>query len=401
MAEAEKLATVKSLTTEHPITTPIIMTVNGNLEVTQELLTEQVRRSSNDLFPLGWYSQPSKLLTPSTSGHINMSRPRGGALGSFIERGFTQGMSTKTSEVSDLELYCPNLRLPLRQLTPHVQLPPLIIKQTRLNQLPNEVLEYIQTFLTVFIPTTQHITPFLRTIKDHTNLEPSEQNFHVEPVALKEPFKVRIITTGPESQYYICRYIQKATHKQLRACANFAPIGEPLTGNYLNNNLLVPREDEFYVSGDYTGATNNINPGLSEACANEISRNAGWTEEVRQTYIKSLTGHHFNLGGGQAEWAPQKWGQLMGSPTSFPILCIINLALTRYAFEISNFRGKSTWTLEETHAVINGDDIGFVADQNLYNIWKQITAAGGLTPSMGKNFCSKKIYNSEYDDALS
>jgi hypothetical protein len=39
--------------------------------------------------------------------------------------------------------------------------------------------------------------------------------------------------------------------------------------------------------------------------------------------------------------------------------------------------------------LINGDDIGFVANAKLYNIWQKIVPQVGLTPSPGKNYASR------------
>jgi len=79
---------------------------------------------------------------------------------------------------------------------------------------------------------------------------------------------------------------------------------------------------------------------------------------------------------------------LMGSPTSFVVLCIINLALSRYALEL---RLQRSLRLTQTGILVNGDDIGFVTDSSGYNIWKHVTASGGLSPSPGKNYTSRNF----------
>jgi len=78
----------------------------------------------------------------------------------------------------------------------------------------------------------------------------------------------------------------------------------------------------------------------------------------------------------------------MGSPTSFPVLCVVNLALTRLALEA---RLGKVIPLHDLDVLINGDDIGFVTDKYGYALWQHITSLGGLAPSMGKNFTSTKF----------
>jgi hypothetical protein len=86
----------------------------------------------------------------------------------------------------------------------------------------------------------------------------------------------------------------------------------------------------------------------------------------------------------------------MGSPVSFPILCLFNAALTRFALEVANF-GQS-YMLKDLPMLINGDDLLCRTTPYEYDTWKEITRFGGLIPSMGKNFRSDTIgtINSEF-----
>jgi hypothetical protein len=95
----------------------------------------------------------------------------------------------------------------------------------------------------------------------------------------------------------------------------------------------------------------------------------------------------------------------MGSPTSFPILCVLNLALTRYALELAaqhwnpepESGGRPVISLANVPILVNGDDIVFRANKLELLVWKDVTRMGGLIPSIGKNFTHGKYFtiNSE------
>jgi hypothetical protein len=83
----------------------------------------------------------------------------------------------------------------------------------------------------------------------------------------------------------------------------------------------------------------------------------------------------------------QIWGQLMGSPVSFPILCIVNYAVTRHVMERAY--GKTITLLDEALKV-NGDDVLFTLPPADYQLWCSNVSAAGLSPSIGKNYVSRR-----------
>jgi hypothetical protein len=82
----------------------------------------------------------------------------------------------------------------------------------------------------------------------------------------------------------------------------------------------------------------------------------------------------------------QKRGQLMGSITSFPILCMINAAVCRWACELADRR---VWSLNDVRLAVNGDDCVFRADKSVYKFWQQLGKAVGLEESLGKTYVSR------------
>jgi len=130
----------------------------------------------------------------------------------------------------------------------------------------------------------------------------------------------------------------------------------------------------------------------------------------------SLVGHRIVANPRKTEDGPvQTWGQLMGSPASFPILNIVNAAATAVALMVYQglYRGRKgqelfDWVrfkaipridkyLDEYCVRTNGDDLAAVIPDDSYPVWKVVVSCAGLVPSIGKNYLSKQfcLMNSE------
>ena len=223
-------------------------------------------------------------------------------------------------------------------------------------------------------------------------------------VPLLEAFKVRTITKGDAHQYHLCRRWQTEIWGRLHNFPSARLTGEPCSAQILSEMITshpLTRQSArngFFVSGDYESATDLLNPELSQICQYEIGKRLGIPLQDQIVLNKALTNHYLvygKKGGLITEAYRQIWGQLMGSPVSFPVLCIINLAATRLSFEIAHNR---LFNLVDLPMVVNGDDVLFRAkDPQHYQIWKQITAECGLKFSLGKNYTSQRfmVINSE------
>jgi len=209
-------------------------------------------------------------------------------------------------------------------------------------------------------------------------------------IGLPEPLKIRTITAGPEEAYFEASYLQKFVHGHLRKHPVFRLIGQPLTLVDIQETFKRPlRLGEFFVSGDYKSATDLISGALSTCAARALADVVGMSSHLSDLFVACLTGHEIHLKEQKLRDLQQN-GQLMGSPLSFPILCLINAALTRYALELRNDTVGKT-ALGDYPLLINGDDVGFVTDQDGYTLWKTITKMGGLVFSEGKNFTSTEF----------
>jgi len=241
----------------------------------------------------------------------------------------------------------------------------------------------------VFAPQEEHIQQEVHYINiNFLGAEHAMQEMPAELVGLKEPFKVRVISKGPAKPYYLSRYLQKFLWKVMKQNPSMRLIGEPISADLLSDRLGGLQKGEVWVSGDYQSATDFLHPVLCESAINAIVQCSGLTSGWAELFRKALTGHTIYRKDEdiKARLGPQRWGQLMGSPLSFPILCLINAAITRRVMEVSERR---VMTLAESRLVVNGDDIGFPIKEEDYDMWSYATRKGGLVKSVGKNYTSR------------
>jgi len=220
-----------------------------------------------------------------------------------------------------------------------------------------------------------------------------EPRLAVIPSVVREPLKARVITLGNPAAYYITKPFQVAMWTYLRRYPQFVLIGEPLNTSHLDwlakkSESIPLRGKRFWVSGDFDAATDNLKLNVSEECLRAfISRSKSKFNDVYRATLASNV--ILNMTGQELHDAfDQQTGQLMGSVSSFPVLCAVNgvcfwRALERYLEAVLAFK--------ELPALINGDDIVFQSDLELYELWKEEIASVGFILSVGKNYCHPKI----------
>jgi hypothetical protein len=235
----------------------------------------------------------------------------------------------------------------------------------------------------------------------------SDDNRSVSLVALAEALKTRVISKGPPELYYVMRNLWKFTHTILRQHPTFKFIGQPINWadvqKSLGKNL---KDNEIFLSGDYSMATDLIYSWASETVAREIADCIQLSAVEKELFLISLTGHLIENPENELEFKEQARGQLMGSITSFPVLCIINAAMCRWALEITN---NKPMQLKQCPLMINGDDNAIKADRSIIEIWRGTTQIVGFQESLGKTFFSRNfvemnsttfIYEPEGTDTL-
>jgi len=226
----------------------------------------------------------------------------------------------------------------------------------------------------------------------------------VEPLGLLEALKIRVISKGPPFLYTVLKPLQKFLWGCLKKNTVFTLIGTPITEELINKVIGKVTDEEILVNGDYKASTDNLHSWVSECLANEIcdllnenlekvddiDERFPVTERHREMLIRSLIHHKFYI---DNEWKDQMEGQLMGSITSFPFLCLANAAFCRWALELAD--NKEYRLVDEKSRVkrapllINGDDCTLRGNRLfLRKCWEEITSFGGLTSSVGKTFFS-------------
>jgi len=208
-----------------------------------------------------------------------------------------------------------------------------------------------------------------------------------KPLGLAESLKVRVITKGPPLLYTALKPIQKFLWNRLRKYHCFRLIGQKVSDGYVNSAVGLCENDEVYLSVDYTDATNELYSFCSDAVIRALYNIGVVDENLYELMLSAMTRHLIDSG---SEVKPQTRGQLMGSIISFPILCIINAAILRFAHEKS--LGRS-FNLDQVPMAINGDDAILRSKPQIHDYWQLAASRCGLSPSVGKVYISSKFLN--------
>lgn len=209
-----------------------------------------------------------------------------------------------------------------------------------------------------------------------------------------EPLKVRLITKGEPMIYALGRPLQQAVWRALKAHDVFRLTGESISTEVVCQLLRAIPEEEFhgrfdvFQSADFKDATNRMHYDVTERALRTLF-------PLSRELAMALTGQHriewildgaSTCAGRRSRWVDQVRGQLMGSLLSFPILCMVNAAVIRHAYEVRFMR---EFRLNELPILINGDDLAFRGDQRLVDIWRDTIGSVGFSESVGKSYTSR------------
>ena len=208
-----------------------------------------------------------------------------------------------------------------------------------------------------------------------------DSQFNAVPVYLQEPLKVRTITKGPSSPYWIFRPIQKFLWSTIQRHPVFELIGTPIKSELLEKMLPFRNPEGSWLSGDYSAATDNLVRWLSKFIWSEICLRTGISDEFYRLGLKGLVDHTIKYEDGTI--IRQRNGQLMGSPLSFPILCIANAAICLLAFD------KKRRNIDACALRVNGDDCVMCYTQEERDRWSALAEFIGMSPSPGKCYYAK------------
>jgi hypothetical protein len=263
-----------------------------------------------------------------------------------------------------------------------------------------------------------------------------------EIYGILEPLKVRVISKGESIPYYASKELQKRLHTVLRRMDCFRLIGRPLCPTDLmdcaQNPVQTGEGQHLWFSVDYSSATDCLSAALSAKILNFLTEDL--PERMREIWRKVLAphwceyppvklksafeakefceshpdlfpkGHQVDSTAAGDEQLPtwlakilaekagkmvtlpptmQKNGQLMGSPLSFPILCLANLGL--YLEVIKDDPRPLSEKLKGV--LVNGDDMLYVAPESLWDKHVSLGNRVGLIMTPGKAYKHRVFAN--------
>jgi len=209
--------------------------------------------------------------------------------------------------------------------------------------------------------------------------------------AVLEPLKVRVISKGPAQPYYRMKRLQKTLHTVLRSYPCFRLTGKTFEMEDINDILNLLQPGDHWFSIDYSSATDNLAYTLSRRIMNLIIDSMPVEVQVEARKVLGL--HLLWYPGEKVSRGQMRNGQLMGSPLSFPILCLANLGL--YLHVTQNLHQNRGLTDNERFlsVLINGDDMVYAAPKKLWAKHVRIGSEVGLTMSVGKAYCHSEYLN--------
>lgn len=224
-------------------------------------------------------------------------------------------------------------------------------------------------------------------------------------VPILEPLKVRTITATNGLASFVAKNCQRAMKSTLDSLkANVLTTGPLCTMDlhdlYEREQFLFKTADlswsspPQWVSGDYKGATDTIKLPLTkmafEQFLTRIQVPDTDVETLRMVLYEQVLEYPKKCGIAPVQ---QQTGQLMGSVESFPILLLLNLAgyllafRDRFRSDFDDMEADALKHLVRTAPVlVNGDDILFRADDELYSHWMRWIGVIGFVLSVGKNY---------------
>jgi hypothetical protein len=333
----------------------------GFMHLTREKMVQQINRTVREIFD-GYryrFEDRVKPFFPSTSANYIRSRSGGGAVSALLEehRALFSNLSSDGG-----------------------------VRFTEASALGNE--EQGENGRVLAFDDGQLTEDFARFYIRALRAALTEENI-ATPLGLAEALKVRVITKGPPLRMTVLKPLQRFMRRVLSKHRVFQLVGCTVNERILFDTLGHLRKDEMWLSGDYSAATDKMQSWASEAAVAAISDVLNLSSAEEKLFVEALTQHTLEYEGERRE---QTTGQLMGSVVSFPVLCIVNAAVCRYAMEISQNQILPIRS-RKLRLLINGDDCLFPISGRGRVIWEKVALFVGLEPSLGKYYHSRKFAN--------
>jgi len=209
---------------------------------------------------------------------------------------------------------------------------------------------------------------------------------------IREPLKLRTITAGTPDLYgalqpmlaHLRRGMKRFDCFQLtRDICDWQVVERRMNRDPLGARRLGAVAWDWFISGDFQQSTNDLAMWATSIAVDSAFGGQAWNMANRAL-------------GRQRIWLDkervfvQNRGQLMGSPLSFPFLCVINAALARLAFEIVHPELEGL-DLDTFPIMINGDDFLARASEDVYFVWQKIISHVGWKLSPGKSYFLQRL----------
>ncbi len=340
-------------------------------------LLDEVVRTTREIYPGGvgmehWYGDVQSWTMPSTHASFEYTRKDAGNLG------FLRDYLHRDSQ-SYGHMYLEPDRLASMYYDPSHN-------TTRELRWPGETLEQVYS-----------------SFQRYSVLSALERGGSAKAKPIFEPLKVRMISAGDILSNGLFGNLQKILWKKLQRFEQFSLTGksvqcEDIQKVETNTSLLLGKLSQkfkFWVSGDYSAATDNLNTDATRAVIDTLSRDP-LTQKV---LVRGLQRTCIDFDSIKLDGVPEPFvmtnGQLMGCVFSFPILCIINLAVYRASLEAET---GEHFGIADLPVLVNGDDILFKTSRSHYKTWCGLIKGVGFEKSIGKNYVSKSMamINSTY-----
>jgi len=198
-------------------------------------------------------------------------------------------------------------------------------------------------------------------------------------------------------------------HKNLRRIPVFRLIGKTVEDSDIKSLMSKRKPGERFVSGDYSAATDNLKIAVTKAIFERVllrlTHDCADSEEAkmlcylaRKVLYEHVISYPVKSG---IEDVVQATGQLMGSPLSFPILCMANCICCQIALFPEYTVDPNDPEVSELPMLVNGDDIAFCCSKERYAVWSEGIKDFGFVKSVGKNYFDERflIINSELFDS--
>lgn len=239
-------------------------------------------------------------------------------------------------------------------------------------------------------PEVDYMECYVRALNSRRKLK---QEFLESRVAVvREPLKVRPITAGQEDHYLILKPFQVSMWRALQSLPQFSLTSHEFTESALEQITKIPKKFGHlayqlrqFISSDYSQSTNDL-----AANATKAAWQTAWGSEYWDIIGPGLDPHLIHL---RDTAFFQKNGQLMGSPLSFPILCVINAAVARWSFErwLKSEGRDVRLSIRECPMLVNGDDYASASCPAHYAFFKDCIRRVGWTLSPGKSYFSDEF----------